>query len=239
MSYSIVFPRVILLVILLPSSRSDPGLQSSVQRWTRWNEGMDAWTIVNFSLAVSQYQRFRYVCMGTIVINILQNLYILDFFYHEECTRTIYFGFYLAWGGAAWIPSMYTLQAQYLAHYPSNLSQCSVIGCFGPPVTSEPSPDAREGTVKKTGIYHGTLYYFEWGEAHEPATVFSSQASGESFDISTTSPTWFSGSHVCDVRPMWHSKRLALRIFRLHDCGIRHEVGCSKKYGKEHTKRFY
>ncbi|KAJ7203824.1 7-dehydrosterol-delta 7-reductase [Mycena pura] len=104
--------------------------------------GMTAWTIVNLSLAASQYQRFRYVCNGMIVVNILQNLYILDFFYHEAWyTRTIdiahdHFGFYLAWGGAAWIPSMYTLQAQYLAHYPSNMSQVTALiillaGVFG------------------------------------------------------------------------------------------------------------
>lgn len=33
-----------------------------------------------------------------------------------------HFGFYLAWGSAAWLPTMYTLQAQYLARYPVHLS---------------------------------------------------------------------------------------------------------------------
>ncbi|KAF7367977.1 7-dehydrocholesterol reductase [Mycena sanguinolenta] len=95
--------------------------------------GMTAWTIVNLSLAASQYQHFGYVCNGMIVVNILQNIYILDFFYHEEWyTRTIdiahdHFGFYLAWGGAVFIPSMYTIQAQYLAHYPANLSRATAL----------------------------------------------------------------------------------------------------------------
>ncbi|KAJ7898869.1 hypothetical protein B0H14DRAFT_2213342, partial [Mycena olivaceomarginata] len=43
---------------------------------------------------------------------------------------------FLAWGGAAWIPSMYTLQAQYLAHYPVNLTRTEalivmLVGIFG------------------------------------------------------------------------------------------------------------
>ncbi|KAJ7849203.1 7-dehydrocholesterol reductase [Mycena olivaceomarginata] len=115
--------------------------------------GMTSWTIVqvkittetilkNLSLAASQYRQFGYVCNSMIVVNILQNLYILDFFCQEDWyTRTIdiahdHFGFYLAWGGAAWIPSMYTLQAQYLAHYPVNLSRITaltilLLGVFG------------------------------------------------------------------------------------------------------------
>ncbi|KAF7368088.1 7-dehydrocholesterol reductase [Mycena sanguinolenta] len=152
--------------------------------------GMTAWTIVNLSLAASQYQHFGYVCNGMIVVNILQNLYILDFFYHEDWyTRTIdiahdHFGFYLAWGGGACIPSMYTIQAQYLARYPASLSrgmaliillgEFSVIGCFGFAITREPSLDAHQGIVssgEETGGYHGTLYYFKWRKAHKFITV--------------------------------------------------------------------
>ncbi|KAF7343947.1 ERG4/ERG24 ergosterol biosynthesis protein [Mycena venus] len=104
--------------------------------------GMTAWTIVNLSFAASQYKHFGYVCNSMIVVNILQSLYVLDFFYQEDWyLRTIdiahdHFGFYLAWGSAAWIPSMYTLQAQYLARYPVNLSQTTalvilLVGVFG------------------------------------------------------------------------------------------------------------
>lgn len=33
-----------------------------------------------------------------------------------------HFGFYLAWGSAVWLPTMYTLQSQYLSRYPVQLS---------------------------------------------------------------------------------------------------------------------
>jgi 7-dehydrocholesterol reductase len=33
-----------------------------------------------------------------------------------------HYGFYLAWGSMVWLPTMYTLQSQYLALYPSTLS---------------------------------------------------------------------------------------------------------------------
>ena len=34
-----------------------------------------------------------------------------------------HFGFYLAWGSTVWLPAMYTLQTQYLARTPVELSQ--------------------------------------------------------------------------------------------------------------------
>lgn len=36
-----------------------------------------------------------------------------------------HFGFYLAWGSAVWIPTIYTVQVQYLARYPVKLSTLS------------------------------------------------------------------------------------------------------------------
>ena len=33
-----------------------------------------------------------------------------------------HYGFYLAWGSMVWLPTMYTLQAQYLARFPVSLS---------------------------------------------------------------------------------------------------------------------
>jgi 7-dehydrocholesterol reductase len=47
--------------------------------------------------------------------------------YVDRYLRTIdichdHFGFYLAWGSLVWLPSVYTLQTQYLARYPVHLS---------------------------------------------------------------------------------------------------------------------
>ncbi|PQE18972.1 7-dehydrocholesterol reductase protein [Rutstroemia sp. NJR-2017a WRK4] len=54
-------------------------------------------------------------------------IYVIDFYINEDWyLRTIdichdHFGFYLAWGSMVWLPSMYTLQTQYLARNPISL----------------------------------------------------------------------------------------------------------------------
>ena len=63
------------------------------------------------------------------VATILHSIYVVDFFVNEDWyLRTIdiahdHFGFYLAWGSLAFLPTMYTLQTQYLARYPVNFQQ--------------------------------------------------------------------------------------------------------------------
>jgi 7-dehydrocholesterol reductase len=63
-----------------------------------------------------------------VIINILHTIYAIDFFINEDWyLRTIdichdHFGFYLGWGVVAWLPAMYTLQAQYLAYHPVSFS---------------------------------------------------------------------------------------------------------------------
>lgn len=69
----------------------------------------------------------------------LHTLYVVDFFWNEDWyLRTIdiahdHFGFYLAWESLVWLPSMYTLQSQYLARYPVDLSWGAAAGitCAG------------------------------------------------------------------------------------------------------------
>lgn len=66
-------------------------------------------------------------------------IYVVDFFINEDWyLRTIdichdHFGFYLAWGSMVWLPSMYTLQTQYLAQNPVQLSTlaATIITCLG------------------------------------------------------------------------------------------------------------
>lgn len=64
-----------------------------------------------------------------IVVILLHALYVVDFFWNEEWyTRTVdishdHFGFMLSWGDTTFLPTFYTLQAQYLARYPTNASR--------------------------------------------------------------------------------------------------------------------
>jgi 7-dehydrocholesterol reductase len=90
--------------------------------------GMMAWTVVNLSFAAQQYQALGRVTSAMVIVNVLQGLYVLDLFWREDWyVRTIdiqhdRFGFYLAWGGVAWLPFMYTLPAAYLVAHPVDLS---------------------------------------------------------------------------------------------------------------------
>ena len=86
--------------------------------------GIIGWTLINLSFAAKQYQIYGVVSNGMMLVNFLQFLYVLDFFVNEDWyLRTIdiahdHFGFKLAWGDSLWLPTMYTLQAQYLLHRP-------------------------------------------------------------------------------------------------------------------------
>jgi 7-dehydrocholesterol reductase len=82
----------------------------------------------DLSFTAYQYQNHGYITNSIIVADILHAIYVLDFFINEDWyLRTIdichdHFGFYLAWGSVVWLPSMYTLQTQYLARHPLVLS---------------------------------------------------------------------------------------------------------------------
>lgn len=88
---------------------------------------MLGWTMINMSFGAAQYARFGKVTDSMILVNLLQALYVVDFFVHEDWyLKTIdiahdHFGFMFSWGDSVWLPFMYTLQAQYLAYNPIQL----------------------------------------------------------------------------------------------------------------------
>ena len=90
--------------------------------------GMVVWTLINLSFAFAQYQQLGYVTNSMILVNILQAVYTIDFFWYEKWyLKTIdmqheHFGWMLAWGDSVWLPYMYTLQAVYLLYHPVVLS---------------------------------------------------------------------------------------------------------------------
>ncbi|QKF94717.1 ergosterol biosynthesis ERG4/ERG24 [Fadolivirus algeromassiliense] len=95
-----------------------------------WNgrPGIIAWTLINASFASLQYQKYGYVSNSMIIVNLLQALYVVDFFWNENWyLKTIdiahdHFGWYFAWGDSVWLPFCYTLQSVYLASNPTQIS---------------------------------------------------------------------------------------------------------------------
>lgn len=90
--------------------------------------GIVAWTLINISFASAQYAHYGYVTNSMWIVNILQGLYVLYFFWKESWyLKTIdihhdHFGWMLAWGDCVWLPYMYTLQALFLVFHPIQLS---------------------------------------------------------------------------------------------------------------------
>lgn len=93
--------------------------------------GIVAWTLIDISFAAHQQELHGYVSNSMVLVMALHAVYVLDFFANEDWyLRTIdiahdHFGMYLAWGDAVFLPSFYTLQAQYLARYPANMTSLS------------------------------------------------------------------------------------------------------------------
>lgn len=103
--------------------------------------GMMVWHLVNLSYLFEQYYRLGYVTPSMYVVNLLELLYIIDFFWLEDWyLKTIdvaldHFGWYLCWGIVTWLPFMYTLQARFLVEHPeagaTTWGVASVIAVFG------------------------------------------------------------------------------------------------------------
>lgn len=90
--------------------------------------GIVAWTLINLSFASAQYAKHGSVTNSMLIVNFLQALYVLYFFWKEAWyLKTIdihhdHFGWMLAWGDSVWLPYMYTLQALFLVFNPVELS---------------------------------------------------------------------------------------------------------------------
>ncbi|KAF7118063.1 hypothetical protein CNMCM5793_007439 [Aspergillus hiratsukae] len=105
--------------------------------YTNGRPGLIAWTLTDLSNIAYHYQTHHHFNPSLILVTILHSIYVLDFFINEAWyLRTIdiahdHYGFYLAWGCITWVPSMYTLQAQYLGLYPTSVSPLYLLLIFG------------------------------------------------------------------------------------------------------------
>ncbi|OAX85062.1 hypothetical protein ACJ72_00563 [Emergomyces africanus] len=90
--------------------------------------GIIGWILIDISFTALQFCRYGYITNSIIIADILHLTYIVDFFFNEHWyLKTMdmahdHVGFYLAWGSAAWLPTIYTLQPQFLAVHPVSLS---------------------------------------------------------------------------------------------------------------------
>ncbi|KAB8272364.1 ergosterol biosynthesis ERG4/ERG24 family-domain-containing protein [Aspergillus minisclerotigenes] len=94
--------------------------------------GMNSWVVIDLSFMAQQYLRYGSISNSILIVVILHAIYVVDFFINEDWQVLLiprtdhiahdHFGFTLAWGTAVWLPMVYTVQAQYLALHPVDLS---------------------------------------------------------------------------------------------------------------------
>ncbi|KAF0043609.1 hypothetical protein F2P81_004946 [Scophthalmus maximus] len=95
--------------------------------------GIIAWTLINLSYMAKQQELYGHVTNSMILVNVLQAIYVLDFFWNEAWyLKTIdichdHFGWYLGWGDCVWLPYLYTLQGLYLVYHPVQLSDAHAL----------------------------------------------------------------------------------------------------------------
>jgi protein-S-isoprenylcysteine O-methyltransferase Ste14 len=90
--------------------------------------GLLLWVALNASCAAKQYEVHGVVSTPMLLVNMLQLLYVADYFLHEEAILTTWdikherFGWMLCWGCLVWVPFMYSIQAHYLVTHTHELS---------------------------------------------------------------------------------------------------------------------
>jgi delta14-sterol reductase len=88
--------------------------------------------LLNLGMASKQYQKLGYISGSMILVNIFQHFYVWDALYQETAILTTMditadgFGFRLIFGDLAWVPFIYSLQAQYLVDHDPGLSRIGI-----------------------------------------------------------------------------------------------------------------
>lgn len=97
---------------------------------------MMGWSVLVLCLAGHQIETYGYLSIGMAVSTALLALYLLKFFVWEGGYFSSLdimhdrFGYYICWGVLVWVPSVYTIFAQVLAHRPSDLHPAAAIAIF-------------------------------------------------------------------------------------------------------------
>ena len=111
-----------------------PGLAAEVdlKEWCELTPGLLAWLLLDICCAFKQYSLHGYVSNAMVLVIAFHALYVLDALYLEKAILTTMdittdgFGFMLVFGDLIWVPFTYSLQARYLAVFPSDLSAAAL-----------------------------------------------------------------------------------------------------------------
>ncbi|KAB5558839.1 hypothetical protein PHYPO_G00021800 [Pangasianodon hypophthalmus] len=215
--------------------------------------GIVAWTLINLSYAAKQQELYGHVTNSMILVNVLQAIYVLDFFWNEAWyLKTIdichdHFGWYLGWGDCVWLPFLYTLQGLYLVYNPIQLSTpyawaVLVLGLVGYYIfrSANHQKDLFRRTQGECKIWGSKPTFIECSYRSADGGIHKSKL--------LTSGFWGAARHLNYTGDLLgalaycmacsHGHLLPyfyivyMTILLLHRC-IRDEHRCSSKYGKD------
>lgn len=99
--------------------------------------GLIGWVLINFGMAVKQYELHGSVSNSMFLVCLFQAWYVFDALLSESAILSTMdivqdgFGFMLAFGDLAWVPFVYSLQARYLVDHPVYLSPLHLAAVLG------------------------------------------------------------------------------------------------------------
>ncbi|MCJ1308004.1 hypothetical protein MMC25_001654 [Agyrium rufum] len=88
------------------------GQTGDFKLFTNGRPGIVAWTLIDISFIAQQHNIHGRITSSIVAASVLHALYVVDFFVNEDWyLRTIdiahdHYGFYLAWGSLAWLPTI-------------------------------------------------------------------------------------------------------------------------------------
>ncbi|XP_041741153.1 7-dehydrocholesterol reductase [Coregonus clupeaformis] len=215
--------------------------------------GIVAWTLINLSYAAKQQELYGYVTNSMILVNVLQAIYVLDFFWNEAWyLKTIdichdHFGWYLGWGDCVWLPFLYTLQGLYLVYNPVQLSTAHaaavlLLGLVGYYIfrSTNHQKDLFRRTEGKCSIWGKKPTFIECayrsgdGSLHH-SKLMTSGFWGVTRHLNYTGDLMGSLAYCAacgfgHIHPYFYI--VYMTILLVHRC-VRDEHRCSSKYGKD------
>jgi delta14-sterol reductase/lamin-B receptor len=101
-----------------------------IKEFCELKPGLIGWTILNLGLAFAQYEKYNYVTLSMVAVNMFQGLYVWDALYNERAILTTMdittdgFGYMLAFGDLSWVPFTCVTWAWCRLPFPSSLTMC-------------------------------------------------------------------------------------------------------------------
>jgi len=228
----------------------------NIKQFSNCRLGMMGWSVIINCMLVKQFEIYGYVSNSMLISTLIQQFYILKFFYWEDGyfnTLDIMYdrlGFYIYWGVTCWIPGIYCLVSLFLVKNPFQLSPlhaASIIalGIFS--VVANYDADYQKQRVRET-LGKTTI----WGKKPEVVVAKYQTSDGLTREsLLLVSGWWAISRHVHYIPEILLSVAwtlpagtnhllpwfyvVYLTVLLLHRLG-RDEIRCSEKYGADWKK---